>query len=179
MKLHRAILPPLLILPLAFFPFDMATSAFWFAAIVCAMASLVRLVKALVRKQRGLGAPERERVLRQSLTIACTLGAVAAVTWSQSAADDHGRAIAAQVQAECRQAGKCPQTVAAWGHSDRTRYGGTAQHDLRYRGGGDTFQLIVIHNIDQYLSITGGVRAELTEYLYDEEQEAIRATAER
>lgn len=157
--------PTVLLLPLAWLPWDMATSLFWLAGGIAAVVGAVRVLAllplALARRPCDL-----PRLARATATVLLFGAVLAALLISLARADGTARSIAAEAQARCVADSACPSSVPSWGGRGPLRkVGFTSEYEVHYRGGGDQFVVTVLHNIDETLVISGGVRQELAEKL--------------
>lgn len=161
--------PPLLMVPLAWFPWDMMTSLFWFAGGIAAFIAAKSVIKLLPIALRRHDC-DLPRLVRAAATLVLFVAALAARSHSVTLADDLARATAIEVQAECRAAKACPAAPKSWqsGSANAVTYrrvGFTSEYDMRYSvtSGGESFTLVVVHDIDHALVIEGGVAGDVTE----------------
>lgn len=172
LEIAAQILPPILILPLSFVPFDLTTILFFVPVFVCCFISLFGVVKLVFRilSQPAERNQSAFRLLRPILTIFSTFLVFTALAFSYNSATTLGRKIATSVQLECDKSGSCPKTLPSW-RSRNDAYtsdfvaGEFAKYLILYRVEKDqkAFRLYVKRDIDSGLSISGGVSLTLHE----------------
>jgi hypothetical protein len=169
--LTKQLLPPLLLLPLFFLPFEVFTALYWLAggvALCGSMMTLVRIAWAHVRRRR----PDWFIALRPGLTVLFFGTAAATMSLTTAAltrdADQLGRMVASEMQAVCTKQGKC---VAAppgsdWEIIDSDRAIKRLKFmsvEYRTNSAGSEFTVRVRHRTEDELRIHGGVAAALRE----------------
>jgi len=111
------VLPPLLLLPLFMFPWDLIL-IYW---IVCGVAALSALSN--LSTKRALGWKEN---LRSLLTVAIFAAAFATGFVVESASGRYAEELASRLQRECKDQGRCPSAPEGWlmdGKLARSSYG--------------------------------------------------------
>jgi len=167
----KIVIPPLLMVPLAFMPMDFGTGFLWFIAFCVFLKSSIGLARALYRRLAEKERFKKEQ-LRPLLAVVILVLAVVLVTASLRSADNFARRLAAAVQAQCRQEGRCPDRVDGHGLDfsrpgfGRCEYGDYgARYTVAYVLSEDKrgFEVRVRHNIDEFFIVKGGVEKKLVE----------------
>lgn len=164
------ILPPLLLTPLVFIPFDLGSSLFWMPVLVVLPVSVWHISQFATKAQW-------ERLIRPILALSIIAIAMVLLGASRRSADDFGRAIALEAHQFCGANGRCPEIVKGSTCVERpsfsdcefqTNYGNYgSKYLVKYAVSKDrsSFRVLVRHNIDESLILHGGTQAELKEEL--------------
>lgn len=171
------ILPPFLLVPLVWIPWDIMSAGLWAPAMLAMLFSVgsvvVNVAVAVVRRVRKQDAVGRRLVVRliRPLSVVCIFFcAVNTVALSMKSADIYAVELGRQIQQACDANGVCPEFVEGWEQSGggqlvyRILYGkyGT-KYPLSYSVSedGKEFMIKVRHNIDETFYVTGGVDRDL------------------
>ena len=106
------VIPPLLLLPLAFIPVDILTILYWFFGWSCLFVSAFSLVFKIIEKQRST-----KNLLRPILTIITFSSAYLSLSTSLDAARSEATMKADVFLSICDQ-GKCPAFIEGWNSSE-------------------------------------------------------------
>ena len=169
--------PPLSLIFLAWVPWDMPTTIFWAPAMIAVIFSVfsigIRLLIALARKlkkQEPAIIPLWIRLIRPLLVVCVVVGARYIVSLSLKSADVYAVETAKRIQLSCNENSICPKAIQGWQRSDSEsmnchiiygKYG--TKYPIYYSTNDDQteFTFSVRHNIDEMLSIKGGVDKQL------------------
>lgn len=171
------IIPPLLLIYLIWIPVDMVTLLLWFpgaiAFLISAVSTIVNFVKFLrlsKDKKEEIG-KIKIRLIRPMLTMLVFLFAILCLAASRKSADNYAATVGKKIQGICSAEELCPESIAGWssvpeesGYNSVIFYGkyGT-KYRVSYSVSKDrkSFNIEVKHNIDEGLSIKGGVGKQL------------------
>lgn len=158
----KIILPPLLLIPLVFVPFDMFTAFLWVIGFVVFVKSTVTLTKSIYRNVRKKE-PFRKELIRPSLSIIIIVLNLTLISASQMSADNFARRTAKITLEQCNKAGECPACIDGMAVAEnglcRTSYGDYGvKYTVVYKASEDkrSFEIAVRHDIDSFLVIKGG-----------------------
>jgi len=163
----KIILPPLLLIPLLYMPFDIGSAIFWVAAFVIFVKSLLSLFGFIYRRLRKKDSLQKE-LIRPLLAVIIVIFDVVCIVASQRSADIYAKNNAMIAQKECRYSKECPDHIDGMefvrSGVSKTYYGkfGSKYPVLYTRSeDGKSFEIMVRHNIDDIYIIRGGVDIQL------------------
>jgi len=172
------IIPPLLLIYLIWVPFDMPTIVLWLPGMIVFLVSAISIIANflkfifLSKGQKDEKNKFKIRFIRPTLAILIFLFAFLCLAASQKSADNYAVNMSKKIQSECNAEKKCPENIAGWwndlpelsGYTSAVLYGkyGT-KYRVSYSVSEDkqSFNMAVRHNIDEGLSINGGVDKQL------------------
>jgi hypothetical protein len=163
------VFPPLTLMYLIFINMDIWTVMHWLMGFLVMVFSIVTLLYRSVMilqykfKRKDLDKRYELRLIRPALAIFVVLLAYNMVHWSMDSADAYARDLAVDIQKKCNNEKVCPAQLDGWEEIESWSTGAMlygkygSKYLIRYFAKGNSFSLQVKHDIDEKLSIFGGV----------------------